>query len=101
MREKREAETLGPSTTSTINLGQNTKNLLFENRIAIEPVSLESLKWMRTSEAAQYLRTSIGSIKNMVYRGQLISRKVGRRNLFLREDLDRAVKISFRKKGEF
>lgn len=98
MREKREIETLGPSTTSTVNLDNN---LLFENRIAIEPVSLEYLKWMKTSEAAQYLRTSIGSIKNMVYRGQLISRKVGRRNLFLRDDLDRAVKIHFRKKGEF
>ncbi|MCB0415119.1 MAG: helix-turn-helix domain-containing protein [Bdellovibrionales bacterium] len=69
-------------------------NLLFENRIATErAVSLGDLKWMTTIEAAQYLRVSVGSIKNMVYRGMLSPRKLGRLNRFLRDDLDRAISL--------
>lgn len=77
-------------------------NLLFENRIAIgqELLPLEKLRWLSTSEAAQYLRVSIGSIKNMVYRGRLSPRKLGRLNRFLRDDLERALNSPFRMKGE-
>lgn len=79
----------GDSTQATIRLNKND-NLLFENRIATESVSLMSLNWMTTKEAALYLRVSVGSIKNMVYRGMLSPRKLGRLNRFLREDLDRS-----------
>jgi excisionase family DNA binding protein len=51
--------------------------------------SLESVRWLTSSEAAQYLRVSISSLKMMVYRGQIKVRKLGRRNRFLREELER------------
>ncbi len=53
--------------------------------------SLESVKWLTSSEAAQYLRVSVSSLKMMVYRGQVRVRKLGRRNRFLREELDRLI----------
>lgn len=83
-------------------LFNSEEQTIFENRIAIEhkSVSLNQLKWLTTSEAASYLRISIGSIKNMVYRGRLAPRKLGRLNRFLREDLDRELNSSFFTKGE-
>ena len=50
---------------------------------------LESVRWLTSVEAAQYLRVSVSSLKMMVYRGQVRVRKLGRRNRFLREELDR------------
>jgi excisionase family DNA binding protein len=50
---------------------------------------LESVRWLTSKEAAQYLRVSVSSLKMMVYRGQVRVRKLGRRNRFLREELDR------------
>ncbi|MGE0616730.1 MAG: helix-turn-helix domain-containing protein [Bacteriovoracia bacterium] len=52
---------------------------------------LESVRWLTTSEAAQYLRVSGSAIKNMVYRGQVRVHKLGRRNRYLREELDRLI----------
>lgn len=60
--------------------------------------SLENVRWLTTLEAAQYLRVSVSSIKMMVYRGTIRVRKLGRRNRFLREELDRAIKFPFNKK---
>lgn len=60
--------------------------------------SLENVKWLTTSEAAQYLRVSVSSIKMMVYRGTVRVRKLGRRNRFLREELDRAIRFPLQKK---
>ncbi len=60
--------------------------------------SLENVRWLTTSEAAQYLRVSVSSIKMMVYRGTIRVRKLGRRNRFLREELDRAIKFPSNKK---
>jgi excisionase family DNA binding protein len=76
---------------------------LFDKKIATERESLplEKLRWLSSSEAAQYLRVSEGSIKNMVYRGQLSPKKLGRLNRFLREDLERALSSPFCQKGEF
>jgi len=89
MEVKREIEKIENYKNNDVEL---KKILLFENRIATEKiVSLEGLKWLTTNEAAQYLRVSVGSIKNMVYRGLLSPRKLGRLNRFLREDLDRAI----------
>lgn len=53
--------------------------------------SLDSVRWLTTSEAAQYLRISVSSLKMMVYRGQVRVRKLGRRNRFLREELERLM----------
>lgn len=53
--------------------------------------SLENVRWLTSGEAAQYLRVSISSLKMMVYRGTVRVRKLGRRNRFLREELDRLI----------
>lgn len=63
-----------------------------------EILSLENVKWLTTSEAAQYLRVSISSIKMMVYRGTIRARKLGRRNRFLRAELDRAIRFPSNKR---
>lgn len=54
----------------------------------------ENLSWMRTEDAAKYLRTSVGQIRNMVYRGQLRPRKFNRRLYFCKVDIDRAIENS-------
>jgi len=60
--------------------------------------SLASAKWLTTIEAANYLRVSVSSIKMMVYRGQIKVLKLGRRNRFLRKDLDDLIMNSLNKK---
>lgn len=52
------------------------------------------IKWLTTSEAAHYLRVSISSLKTMIYRGQVRVHKLGRRNRFRLDDLDRTVTLS-------
>lgn len=54
----------------------------------------ENLKWITTKEAAQYLRVSVGQIRNMVWRGQLSSHRVNNRLRFLKSDIDKIVKPS-------
>lgn len=44
--------------------------------------------WMNSKEAALYLRTSIGSLRNMVYRKQLSAKKLGNRLRFKKSELD-------------
>jgi excisionase family DNA binding protein len=60
---------------------------------------LESVRWLTSKEAAQYLRVSVSSLKMMVYRGQIRVRKLGRRNRFLREELDRLFTLPNLNKG--
>ncbi len=63
------------------------------------PISLDSNKWANAEEAAVILRRfrrkdgkpSVGAIRNMVYRGQIVAHKVLGRLLFLREELDRLI----------
>ena len=65
---------------------------IFDIRIAREPdTSLENVRWLTTSEAARYLRVSISSIKMMIYRGQIRVHKLGKRNRFLADELDRLI----------
>lgn len=52
---------------------------------------LVPVRWLTTSEAARYLRVSISALKTMIYRGQVRVHKLGRRNRFLREELDRLI----------
>jgi excisionase family DNA binding protein len=78
-------------------LGRDVKSgseMFFENQLAREPKSsLENVRWLTTNEAAQYLRLSISSIKTMIYRGQVRVHKLGRRNRFLREELERLIML--------
>ncbi len=72
--------------------------MFFENPIAYEPkVSSVNVRWLTTREAAQYLRVSIGSMKTMIYRGQVRAHKLGRRNRFLREELERLITLPINK----
>ena len=56
----------------------------------------ENLEWMRSEEAARYLRRSVGQIRNMVYRGQIKFRKFNGRLYFKKIDLERAIEFSTR-----
>ncbi len=59
-------------------------------------VTIEKLKWLTTKEAAEYLRITIGSMKNLVYRDKVRPRKLGRLNRFKRDDLDRMLEASIK-----
>jgi excisionase family DNA binding protein len=68
--------------------------LFFGKKIARESkTSLGSVRWLTTGEAAQYLRVSISSIKTMIYRGQVRVHKLGRRNRFLIDELERLITL--------
>ena len=66
----------------------------FENREAHQiAVSSESVRWLTSIEAAQFLRVSLSGLKTMIYRGQVRAHKLGRRNRFLREELERLITL--------
>lgn len=66
----------------------------FENQGIRKPkISLDSVRWLTSEEAAQYLRVSISSLKTMIYRGQVRAYKLGNRNRFLREELERLITL--------
>ena len=56
-----------------------------------EKLFFKNLIWMNSEEASAYLSTSVGSSRNMVYRGQLPAKKLGNRLKFRRADLDRLL----------
>lgn len=79
---------------STRNCGSG---VLFEKRRGErkqEPAPLESLKWLNTKQAALYLGTSEGQIRNLVQDGRLIRYKPHGRLLFKRTELDAFVEAS-------
>lgn len=82
---------------------ENVKKNVFDlnaNLIEVkDKLFFENLEWMRTEDAAKYLRTSVGQIRNMVYRGQLKPRKFNRRLYFRKADIDRTIENS--KNGGF
>lgn len=83
---------IGKDQEKAVNLDSEKK--FFENKIARgQKVSLGEIRWLTTGEAAQYLRVSADSIKTMVYRGKIRVHKLGRRNRFLREELERLIII--------
>jgi len=59
-----------------------------------EKLFFENLIWLTTKEAAEYLRISVGSLKNLIYRRKIIPRKLGRLNRFKKSDLDRLLELS-------
>ena len=68
----------------------NKRNMLFNN-----------LEWMDSKEASEYLRTTIGSLRNMVYRGQLPAKKLGNRLRFKKSDLENLLDNSDAIKGSY
>jgi excisionase family DNA binding protein len=60
-----------------MNSDKKLQNTLFNN-----------LEWMDSKETAEYLRISIGSLRNLVYRGKLPAKKLGNRLRFRKLELD-------------
>ena len=48
-------------------------------------------EWLTTSEAAEFLKISKGSLLNMVWRKQIRPHKLGRRNRYLKNDLSELI----------
>lgn len=83
-----------------VGVNSGSEVLLFDKKIARElKPSPVDVRWLTTCEAAQYLRVSISSIKTMIYRGQVRVHKLGRRNRFLREELERLITLPSTKQG--
>jgi len=61
----------------------NTSATLFDNH-----------KWVDTKGAASYLKISVGSLRNAVYRKQVIARKFRRRLYFKVSELNRLLENS-------
>jgi excisionase family DNA binding protein len=55
----------------------------------------DKLKWLTSKEAAFLLRTSVGQIRNLVWRGKLKSFHYGNRLRFLRSDIESLLKPSY------
>ena len=59
---------------------------------ASDPVFDNCIIWIDTKEAAKFLRTSPGQIRNWVYLGKVPAyRLLGRKLLFKKSDLDRLI----------
>lgn len=71
-------------------------SLTLQNNSHLREEDFESIKWLDVGDAATYLRTSPGGIRNMVYRGQLVPFKPFGKLLFKRADLDRLIEKSRR-----
>lgn len=48
-------------------------------------------EWMKTFQVASYLGTSSNNIRNMVYKGYLVPRKVGGRLYFKKSEIDNLI----------
>jgi len=51
----------------------------------------ENDKWLNSFEAAEYLRISVGALRNMTCNGRLPFYKLGRRNRYLLSDLRNTI----------
>ena len=66
-----------------------TSDKFFESRIGN--------KWLSVKEAAEYLRTTEGAIRNRIYRGQIVVYKpfsIRGKSLIKRSDLDQLIEAS-------
>lgn len=59
---------------------KKSSTMLFDNRI-----------WVDSKEAADYLRISVGALRNAVYRRQIVARKFRRRLYFNLNELNRLL----------
>lgn len=72
------------STTTQYNSSSDKKSdVFFKNRI-----------WVDSKDAADYLRISYGSLRNAVYRKQIMARKFRRRLYFKVSELNRLLENS-------
>ena len=55
----------------------------------------DKLKWLTSKEAAFLLRTSVGQIRNLVWRGRLNAYHLGTRLRFLRSDVENLLMPAF------
>ena len=55
----------------------------------------DKLKWLTSKEAAFLLRTSVGQIRNLVWRGRLKAYHYGTRLRFLRSDVENLLTPAF------
>lgn len=62
---------------------QITAEMFFNNKI-----------WMDSKEAANYLKISVGSLRNAVYRKQILARKFRRKLYFKISELNRLLENS-------
>lgn len=71
--------------------GKHTeKSKLFENKIAgkeVERAVSDEEEWLTPTEVANYLRLSIGSVRNMTSNGDLPYYKLGRRVRYLKKEI--------------
>jgi hypothetical protein len=63
------------------------------------PEFFENLAWMTSSEAARYLRMTVGALRTAVFRGQVRARKWRRKLYFRKHELDLMLEESFLFKG--
>ncbi len=54
----------------------------------------DNLIWLSSKEAADYLRISVGALKNRVYRGEIFPRKLGRLNRYNKKELEQLLSAS-------
>jgi len=71
----------------------NNGNKVFDEKS--EATLFDKIKWMTSKEAAFFLRTSVGQIRNLVWRGKLRAYHYGSRLRFLRSDVDNLMKPAF------
>jgi len=64
---------------------------IVSDSIESDQMIFDRLKWMTSKEAAVYLRISVGSLRNLVYRKQIRTHYLGNRLRFLRSDLDQLI----------
>lgn len=74
--------------TNSHNKGTPVSATFFDN----SPIDFD--EWLTSKEAAQYLRVSVGSLRNMVSNGQIPHFKLFGRNRFHRKDLRQLLKKS-------
>lgn len=72
---------------------------LKNNASAVEQTSdvtfFDKIKWLTSKEAAFLLRTSVGQIRNLVWRGRLKAYHYGNRLRFLRSDVENLLTPAF------
>lgn len=71
----------------------NQDSKLSEN--VSEAALFDKLKWLTSKEAAFLLRTSVGQIRNLVWRGRLKAYHLGSRLRFLRSDVENLMTPAF------
>ena len=77
------SDNISKTTCYSSPVDSNESTSLFENQ-----------KWVDTKGAASYLKISVGSLRNAVYRKQVIARKFRRRLYFKVSELNRLLENS-------